>query len=87
MPPTMTPAQLEELRSRTMAAIAAETTKTREERARFLVRTLGTHAMVVAGWLSIEADALERQRGGDVRIIELRLLATALEDAIEAEGA
>lgn len=87
MPPTMTPAQLEELRKRTMAALEAETSKTREERARFLVRSLGTGAMIVAGWLSIEADALDRQLGAEGRVLELRELARALEDAIEAEGA
>lgn len=87
MPPTMTPDQLEELRARAREALAAETSKTREDRARFLVRSLGTGAMVVAGWLGIEADALERQLGAEGRVLELRELARALEDAIEAEGA
>lgn len=72
--------------------IEAETRKTRPERARALVEGLGEPiALVVAGWLAIEADALELepfQRRPDgppdtalERAYALRELARALQDA------
>lgn len=67
-------------------AIETEMAKTRAQRAAGMVAGLGEPlALTVAGWISLEADALERAGGEDPAVLaEIRRLARALQDASAA---